>query len=98
LRIIFLSYFLSAFSSVNVKVHVSVPYVATCLSNVLYTCSLATLDIISLLSVLRFAKKGQNYIEKLEIGLRPSFDQNCISHNKVNWKKYVSFRGAANTV
>jgi hypothetical protein len=47
LRIIFLSNFLSAFSSVTVKVHVSVPYVATCLSNVLYTCSLAALDILT---------------------------------------------------
>jgi hypothetical protein len=60
LRIIFLSNILNAFSSVTVKVYVSAPYVATGLVNVLYTCSLAALDIILLLSVLRqcFPKRG----------------------------------------
>jgi hypothetical protein len=56
LRIIFLSNIPSAFSSVSVRVHVSAPYVATGLINVLYTCSSAALDIILLLNVLRFAK------------------------------------------
>jgi hypothetical protein len=56
LRIIFLSNILSAFSSVTVKVLVSAPYVVTGLINALYSCSLAVLDIVLLVSVLRFAK------------------------------------------
>jgi hypothetical protein len=36
------------------SIHVSAPYVATGLINVLYTCSLAALDINLLLSILRF--------------------------------------------
>jgi hypothetical protein len=56
LRIIFLSTILNMFSSVTVKVHVSAPYVTTCLINVLYTCSLAALDIILFSSILKFAK------------------------------------------
>jgi hypothetical protein len=60
--LIFLSNILSAFSFVSVKVHVSAPYVATGLINVLYTCSLAALDFILLLSVLRFDIRQVHYV------------------------------------
>jgi hypothetical protein len=54
MRIILLSNILNMFSSVTVKVNVSAPYVTTGPINVLYTCSLAALDIILLVSILKF--------------------------------------------
>jgi hypothetical protein len=56
LRIIFLPNILNMFSSVTVKIHVSAPYVTTCLINVFYTRNLAALGIILILRILRFAK------------------------------------------
>jgi hypothetical protein len=56
LRIILLSDILNMFSSVTVKVHVSVPYVGTGPINVLYSSSLAALYVILLLSILIFMK------------------------------------------
>jgi hypothetical protein len=45
LHIIFLSNILSTISSATVSVHVSAPYIATGLINVLCTCILRVLDI-----------------------------------------------------